>query len=206
MISRQLIFATRNAGKVAELKLLLSDVPIDIISVADYSRPLPDVVEDGKTFVENAIKKAACVAEQTGLLALADDSGLEVDALDGAPGVLSARFAGPGATDAANNRKLLERLEGVASPRTARFRCALVLVDPAGGTNHPIVTEGCCEGHILDEGRGCDGFGYDPLFYLPELDATFAEVGSEVKSQRSHRAIAMKAMKPRLIAHLQLAN
>ena len=195
--------ATRNRNKVRELQHLLADLGVEVLSLVD--RPeVPDVVEDGDTFAANAVKKAHAVAAATGLPALADDSGLEVDALHGLPGVQSARYAGVGHDDAANNRKLLAALTGVPpARRTARFRCAIALADPTGALGAAVeVREGACEGVILDAPRGANGFGYDPLFLYPELGRTFAELTLEEKSRLSHRARATGAMLPALRAYL----
>ena len=204
---RPLVFATRNRGKLVELRDLLPG--IDVLSVdeaaAKVGRDLPDVVEDADTFAGNATKKALEVSRITGLPALADDSGLEVDALDGAPGVHSARYAGDAHDDIANNKKLLAMLDGVpADRRTARFRAVLALADWAGPLGEQVIlADGTCEGTILDAPRGTGGFGYDPLFFAPELGQTFAEAGIGTKSQHSHRARAMHAMRPQLLAYLQ---
>jgi XTP/dITP diphosphohydrolase len=197
---RPLVFATRNRGKLVELRELLPG--IEVRSLDDIH--VPDVVEDADTFAGNAAKKAREVSEATGLPALADDSGLEVDALGGAPGVYSARYAGEGHDDAANNAKLLAALAGVpAEKRTARFRSVLALADVTGPLGNEVITaDGTCEGTILDAARGTGGFGYDPLFYAPELGMTFAEAGVGAKNDLSHRARAMKAMKPRLLEYL----
>ena len=163
---------------------------------------MPEVVEDADTFAGNATKKAREVSAATGLPALADDSGLEVDALGGAPGVYSARYAGDAHDDAANNAKLLAALAGVpAERRTARFRAVLALADVRGplGATGAITADGACEGVILDAPRGTGGFGYDPLFFAPELGMTFAEAGTGTKSQLSHRARAMPRSKPKLL-------
>nr|HEX4312897.1 RdgB/HAM1 family non-canonical purine NTP pyrophosphatase [Kofleriaceae bacterium] len=200
MSLKPLVFATRNHGKLVELRDLLPE--LDIRPLPD----LPDVVEDADTFAGNAIKKAREISAATGLPALADDSGLEVDALGGAPGVYSARYAGDGHDDAANNAKLLAALRGVAAAkRTARFRAVLALCDVRGplGPDGAITTDGACEGVILDRARGVGGFGYDPLFFAPELGMTFAEAGTGTKRQLSHRARAMAAMKPKLLDYLQ---
>jgi XTP/dITP diphosphohydrolase len=206
---RPLVFATRNRGKLVELRELLPG--IDVLSIdeaaARVGHAIPEVVEDRDTFAGNAEKKAREVSAATGLPALADDSGLEVDALGGAPGVISARYsgvAGHGA-DAANTEKLLAALAGVpAERRTARFRAALALADAHGPLGErTIVTEGACEGVILDAPRGTGGFGYDPLFYCPELGQTFAEAGVGPKSDLSHRARAMRAMRPQLVVYLK---
>ncbi len=174
-------------------------------AAARIGRAIPEVDEDKPTFLGNAIKKAREVSVATGLPALADDSGLEVDALGGAPGVYSARYAGEPHSDERNNTKLLTALAGVpAEKRTARFRAALALCDALGPLgDRAITSEGACEGVILDEPRGTGGFGYDPLFFAPELGMTFAEAGVGSKSELSHRARAMKAMRPQLLAYLQ---
>jgi XTP/dITP diphosphohydrolase len=209
MTNRPLVFATRNQGKLVELRDLLPGVAVLSVDEAarQLGRDIPDVVEDADTFAGNASKKAREVSAATGLPALADDSGLEVDALGGAPGVYSARYAGDQHDDAANNAKLLAALAGVpADRRTARFRAVLALADVTGplGTE-VIIADGTCEGIILDGPRGTGGFGYDPLFFAPELGQTFAEAGVGPKSDLSHRARAMKAMKTRLLAYLQQA-
>jgi XTP/dITP diphosphohydrolase len=201
--SRRLVVATRNRNKVREISHLLADLGVEVLSLAD--RPdVPEVVEDGDTFAANAVKKARAVAAATGLPALADDSGLEVDALGGQPGVRSARYAGAGHDDAANNRKLVAALAGVApARRAARFRCAVALADPAGRLGSAaLVREGACEGVIIDAPRGENGFGYDPLFLYPDLGRTFAELTLDEKSHLSHRARAMGAMLPVLRDYL----
>jgi XTP/dITP diphosphohydrolase len=203
---RPLVFATRNRGKLAELRALVPGV--DVLSIVDaearLGRAIPEVVEDADTFAGNAIKKAREVGAATGLPALADDSGLEVDALGGAPGVYSARYAGPEADDAANNAKLLAALAGVpAERRTARFKSVLALADPAGALGDGVITaEGIAEGVVLDAPRGTGGFGYDPLFLFPPLGQTFAELGVGTKNGLSHRARAMAALAPQLTAYL----
>jgi XTP/dITP diphosphohydrolase len=209
--ARPLVFATRNRGKLVELRELLRGVAVLSIdeAAARIGRAIPEVVEDATTFAGNAAKKAREVSQATGLPALADDSGLEVDALGGAPGVSSARYAGEHAGDAANNAKLIAALAGVpAEQRTARFRASLALADLTGPLgDHVLAAEGTCEGTILDAPRGTGGFGYDPLFFAPELGKTFAEAGVGTKSELSHRARAMRAMKPRLLDYLaQLAG
>jgi XTP/dITP diphosphohydrolase len=199
-VKRPLVFATRNRGKLVELRELLPG--IEVRSLDDVH--VPEVVEDADTFAGNAGKKAREVSEATGLPALADDSGLEVDALGGAPGVYSARYAGEGHDDGANNRKLLAALAGVSpDKRTARFHSVLALADASGPLGSQVITaDGTCEGLILDAPRGTGGFGYDPLFYSPELGMTFAEAGVGPKSDLSHRARAMRAIKQRLVDYL----
>jgi XTP/dITP diphosphohydrolase len=198
-MTRPLVFATRNRGKLVELRELLPGIEVRSL---DELGDVPEVVEDQDTFAGNAAKKAREVA---GLPALADDSGLEVDALGGAPGVWSARYAGEGQGDAANNAKLLAALAGVPPERrTARFRAVLALADPRGPLGDRVLTaDGTCEGVILDAPRGTGGFGYDPLFFAPELGRTFAEAGVGSKSELSHRARAMRAMRPQLLAYLE---
>jgi XTP/dITP diphosphohydrolase len=198
-----LVFATRNAGKLVELRELIAD--LDVIDVGEAARRLgreiPDTIEDADTFSGNAIKKAREVSELTGMPALADDSGLEVDALGGAPGVHSARYSGQGTE--ANKAKLLEALAGVEPPlRTARFRCVLALADVHGPLGaDTITTDGTCEGSILEAPRGTGGFGYDPLFLLPSGE-TMAEIDHATKNRISHRGKAMQALEPRLRAYL----
>jgi XTP/dITP diphosphohydrolase len=209
-VTRPLVFATRNKGKLVELRALLSDV--DVLSIDEAQARLgvtiPEVVEDADTFAGNAAKKAREVSRATGLPALADDSGLEVDALDGAPGVWSARYAGEGAGDLANNQKLLAAMKDVpAERRTARFRASLALADVTGPLGDEVLTaDGVCEGVILDAPRGTGGFGYDPLFFAPELGQTFAEAGVGPKGHLSHRARAMRAIAPRLLDYLARAG
>ncbi len=203
-----LVFATRNRGKLVELRELLAGADVEVLSIDEAQARLgvtiAEVDEDADTFAGNAAKKAREVSAATGLPALADDSGLEVDALGGAPGVWSARYAGVGAGDAANNDKLLEALAEVPEDRrTARFRCALALADVRGPLGDEVITaDGTCEGVILLAPRGTGGFGYDPLFLSPELGMTFAEAGVGPKGHLSHRARAMRAIAPRLQSYL----
>jgi XTP/dITP diphosphohydrolase len=201
-----LLIATNNKGKIRELQDLLKDVEIELTTPAQIHLEL-DVVENGRTYAENASKKAVAFARASGRISLADDSGLEVDALDGAPGVYSARYAGVSghAADAANNAKLLAALSGVPPERrTGRFRASLALADVTGPLGADTITaDGVCEGILLDAPRGSGGFGYDPLFLFPELGQTFAELGVGTKGDLSHRARAMRAIKPRLLAYLQ---
>jgi len=185
-----LIVATRNRGKSNEIREFLTGCPVEIRDLNDFGS-IPEVKEDGRTFEENAYKKASFTAKVLGLPALADDSGIEVEALDGAPGIHSARYAGSNATDAQNNAKLLENLKG-ASTRAARFRCVLSLAVPTG----PALTyEATCEGTVLEAPRGDLGFGYDPLFYYPPMDKTFGEMTLEEKSKVSHRGRALKELR-----------
>lgn len=198
-----LLFATHNQGKVAELAKLFAQIRgLEVRSLAGYD--VPEVEEDGATFAANAAKKALAVSAATGLPALADDSGLEVDALGGDPGVHSARYAGAHGDDAANNAKLLVAMQG-QTQHSARFRSALALADCAGPLGTKVIAaSGACEGEILSEARGTGGFGYDPLFYCPELGCTFAEAGVGPKNQLSHRARAMAEMLPKLIDYFVL--
>jgi XTP/dITP diphosphohydrolase len=185
-----IVIATRNKGKSVEIRDFLRGFPVEIKDLTDFG-PIPEVKEDGRTFEENAYKKASFTARVLGLPALADDSGLEVEALGGAPGVLSARYSGAGATDEKNNRKLLEALRGQAD-RRARFCCVLSLAVPTG----PALTyEATCEGMISDSPRGDSGFGYDPLFYHPESGKTFGEMSLGEKSLVSHRGRALAELK-----------
>lgn len=203
---RPLVFATRNRGKLVELRQLLPGVTVLDIDEASarIGAAIAEVVEDADSFAGNAAKKAREVSAATGLPALADDSGLEVDALAGAPGVYSARYAGDGATDLANNAKLLEALTGVPPERrTARFRAVLALADVTGPLGTEVLqAEGTCDGVLLEAPRGTGGFGYDPLFLLPALGQTFAELGVGSKGDLSHRARAMRTLEPRLRAYL----
>lgn len=199
-MTHALVVATHNRGKLDELRALLGPLGVQVLSVADVTKREIVVVEDGDTFEANAKKKAVTVAGTTMMLTIADDSGLEVDALGGAPGVRSARFAGERATDAENNAALLTALGEVDDmQRTARFRCELALFDPWG--KEPLLTEGTCEGRIAREGRGAGGFGYDPLFLVTELgDRAMAELSDDEKNQVSHRGRAAKALRPHLEA------
>ena len=188
---KKLILATRNKGKLKEISALLSDLPIEVVSVLDFP-DIPEVVEDSATLEENALKKARAVFNVTHLPSLADDSGLEVFALDMKPGVHSARYAGERVTYEDNNRKLLEELKNVPQEqRQARFRCVAAFV--ADGIEK--TTKGICNGRIIDVPRGTGGFGYDPLFVPDGYDKNFAELSLEVKNRISHRAKAFEEMK-----------
>ncbi|MBD3385030.1 XTP/dITP diphosphatase [candidate division KSB1 bacterium] len=182
-----LLLATRNPDKIKEIKQVLSHLPLKIISAVDLKN-LPEVVEDQPTLKGNAIKKATTLSKSSALLSLADDTGLQVDALDGAPGVYSSRYAGERASYDDNVTKLLKEMQGVAeNRRTARFRCVMALAD---GDKIETV-EGVCEGLILKVKRGDKGFGYDPVFYTPVYNKSFAEISLEEKNKISHRGIAL---------------
>jgi len=191
----KLLVATRNEGKVCELTDMLTDIRVDWLSLNDISLT-HEVAETGSTFAENAILKANEYAQESKLLTLADDSGLEVDALDGRPGVHTARFGGPGLTSEQRYQLLLSELEHVPqAQRTARFRCVVAVSWPEGllGT-----AEGVCEGVIAMRPAGEGGFGYDPVFYLPERGKTMAELPATVKRRISHRGLAFASIKPLL--------
>jgi XTP/dITP diphosphohydrolase len=194
----KVVVATRNKGKLREIIPLLAGAPLLAhleleLRTIDELAPEAELREDGVTFVENALAKARQAARATGLPAIADDSGLEVDALDGAPGVYSARYAGPGADDDSNNAKLLDALRGVPpARRTARFRCVAVFVDPTRGLE--LTCDGACEGEVLEAPRGQEGFGYDPLFLVPTAGRTMAELPLEQKNRLSHRSAAFRAL------------
>ena len=185
---RKLVIASGNEGKIAEISRALKDTEIILRSLVDY-HDVPPVEEDGQTYLDNALKKAKSYSLFTGEMVLADDSGLEVDCLNGAPGVYSARYAGLNATDEENNRKLLHHLAGVTpDKRGATFRCVLVLYEPDGCFQS---FAGAWRGMITAEPAGQGGFGYDPLFYIPELGKTSAQLEADVKNQVSHRARAL---------------
>ncbi len=183
----KLVIATRNAHKLEEIRAIFNFQNLDVMSAFDFP-DIPDVVEDGETLEANAIKKAVEIAKATGCWALADDSGLEVDALDGAPGVYSARYAGEQCSYEANNEKLLRELAG-RDDRSARFRTVIALSDPGGSVQ---TVAGECPGVIIEELRGANGFGYDPLFVPDGYTETFAELDSDVKNRISHRARALQ--------------
>ncbi|WP_316366378.1 RdgB/HAM1 family non-canonical purine NTP pyrophosphatase [Candidatus Thiodiazotropha sp. CDECU1] len=188
----KIVLASNNAGKVREINQLLVSEHITVVAQKEFS--IPDAIEDGLSFVENAIKKARHAASLSGLPAIADDSGIEVDALNGAPGIYSARFAGPGATDEANLQKLLAHLKQTPDDqRNARFQCLLVYMRHAEDPT-PIICQGTWEGQILTEPRGENGFGYDPIFYVPTHDCSSAELAPEIKNSLSHRGQALKKL------------
>lgn len=188
----EVVLATQNKDKIKEIKEILSDLFLKIYSLDDFAN-FPSIVEDGKTFEENAIKKAKTILKFSGKPSLADDSGLEVEKLGGLPGVYSSRFAGEKVSYLENNKKLLNLLKGVPFPeRKACFRCVIAL---ALSDEKIFVSEGKLEGYILEEMRGENGFGYDPLFYLPTLGKTLAEISPSEKNKISHRALALRKMK-----------
>lgn len=197
-MTQRLVLASSNAGKLREFNSLLADFGFEVVRQADLG--VTDAEETGLSFVENALLKARHASQVTGLAALADDSGLVVDALGGQPGIYSARFAGQPTNDAANNAKLLTALKGVPiEQRTARFRCCIVLVryptDPV-----PLIAEASWEGLILTELQGQQGFGYDPLFYLPSQACTAAELEASEKNRISHRGQALQRLRALLAA------
>lgn len=185
----ELLVATRNKGKMREIRELLKDLKLTITSLDDFP-DMPEIVEDGATFEANAIKKALTIAQHTGKLTMGEDSGLEVAALDNRPGIYSARFAGEKATDEANNQKLLTELKAVPMPkRQARYRCCVALANPKEVI---AVVDGSCAGLIATEPSGQNGFGYDPLFFLPQYNQTFGTLDPAIKSKISHRAEALR--------------
>jgi len=193
--ARTILIATANPAKLREIRQILVGLPVRWLDLNDLP-PIPPAVEDGRSFAENAEKKALHYARHSGHWALADDSGLEVDCLNGLPGVLSARFAGEPANDAANNAKLIRELQAYPpEQRTARFRCVVVLAD---GQHVLARAEGTIEGQIIDEPRGQGGFGYDPHFLVPELGKTTAELAPEHKNRISHRGQALRRLVPML--------
>jgi XTP/dITP diphosphohydrolase len=195
-----LVLATGNAGKLREFRSLLADLPFHVEPQSRFGVEPPE--ETGASFLDNALLKAKHAAQATGAAVIADDSGLEVDALGGAPGVWSARFAGPEADNAANNAKLLAKLAGLApEKRRARYRAVLVYL--AKGGNAPLIAEGVWEGVILDEPRGGGGFGYDPIFWLPDLQLSAAELNEQDKNRLSHRGMALRALRAQLVQSLK---
>ena len=191
-MTQRIVLASNNPGKVREFNQLLEGSGFEVVPQSEFS--VEEIEETGLTFVENAILKARNAARHTGLPAIADDSGLEVDALDGAPGIYSARYAGEGSSDQENLEKLLHNLEGVANhDRGARFQCLMVYMrhdkDPT-----PRIFQGTWDGSILREARGDNGFGYDPIFYVPDYQCSSAELAPEVKNRLSHRGQALRAL------------
>lgn len=194
-MKRKIIFATGNQGKLKEIKVILGEPGVEIVSMKEEGIDVP-IKEDGTTFEENAVIKAQTIAKETKEIVLADDSGLEIDYLNKEPGVYSARYAGEDTPYSIKNQMLLERLEGVAQEqRTARFVCVIAAVLPDGTV---ITTRGTIEGYIGYEAAGENGFGYDPIFYVPEYNCTTAQLSMEQKNELSHRGKALRAMKEEL--------
>ena len=191
----KIVLGTRNEGKISEIRWIMRDVGVELLDSRDFP-PFPEPPEEGETFLENAISKAKAVRAATGVAALADDSGLEVEALGGEPGVLSARFGGKGLSDSERNAKLLERLSGVPTEkRGARFCCIMALYPAPGTEDEALVTEGYLYGRIAEEPEGDNGFGYDPVFFVPEQGMTVAQMKPDEKNAISHRYRALIEMK-----------
>ena len=201
----ELLVGTTNPGKFAEVKEFLARLPLSILPLSSL-KTWPAMVEDGATFEENALKKARALAEYSGYITLADDSGLEVDALNGAPGIYSARYAGPEGDDAKNNEKLLYELRDVSEEkRSARFVCVLALCAPHSRAIKELTVRESCEGRIAFAPKGQHGFGYDPLFFYPPLGKTFGEIDRETKATVSHRGKALKKLEEMLPSMVDLA-
>ncbi len=193
---QEILLATRNTHKTREIQEILRDLDLKILNLDDVGQ-FPEVVEDGHSFEENAIKKAMTIAKASGIISMADDSGLVVDCLDGRPGVYSARFAGPEATDEENNDRLLMLMDGVEpESRQARFVCCIAVCTPEGKCE---VVKGSCEGHISMQASGSGGFGYDPLFFPEHFVQSFAELSPEDKNAISHRGQALKQVRDLLL-------
>lgn len=189
---QKIVLASNNAGKVREINQILAGLDLEVVPQAEFA--IPEADETGLTFVENAILKARHAATLSGLPAIADDSGLEVDALQGAPGIYSARYAGVGASDADNLNKLLDALQGVPeAARTARFQCLMVFMRH-GTDPTPLICQGTWEGRILESAQGEGGFGYDPVFYVPERGCSSAQLDAATKNRLSHRGKALKQL------------
>ncbi|MCD6405010.1 MAG: RdgB/HAM1 family non-canonical purine NTP pyrophosphatase [Planctomycetes bacterium] len=198
-LSLELLVGTKNPHKAREIRRILGELPVEVLDLSKL-KDIPDAPEEGCTLEENAIAKAHYFAKRTGLLTVSDDSGLEVDALGGRPGVYSARFAGENATDEDNNRLLLEKLgETPTAARTARFRCVIALASPEAVL---FTCEGSVEGVITDAPSGDYGFGYDPLFFVPPFGGTFGRLGQDIKDRVSHRARALAVFKRRFAEYL----
>ena len=198
---KAIVIATQNEKKRKEIIEILKNVPGILLRGVEDFPFLPEVEEDGNSFRENAIKKATILAKSCNALAMADDSGLEINALNGRPGIYSSRYAGPNATDEKNIEKVLSELRGVPKEkRTARFLCSIALASP-----HQLlfVAEGRCEGFITEQPRGKGGFGYDPIFYVPDYNQTFAELNPLLKNSISHRGLALKQFKEQIIPLIQ---
>ena len=189
---KKVLLASNNPGKIREIRSILAEHDLAVLPQSEFG--ISDADETGLTFIENALIKARHAASFSGLPAIADDSGLEVDVLGGAPGVHSARYSGLGATDASNNEKLLAALAGVPlANRTARFRCVMVYLRHAADPS-PVIAQGVWSGLILEEARGSSGFGYDPLFYVPEYQRASAELDADLKNRISHRSQALRSL------------
>lgn len=198
---KKIVFATGNQGKMREVKKILADLNMEIVSMKEEGI-VTDIVEDGNTFAENAVIKAKAISALTDAIVLADDSGLVIDALNGEPGIYSARYLGEDTSYRIKNKNLIDRLEGVPDEkRSARFVCAIAAALPDGTI---LQTEGTIEGIIGYEERGENGFGYDPIFYVPELGKTTAELSDEEKNAISHRGNALEKMKQLLKEHMEL--
>lgn len=196
----KIVFASGNEGKVREIREMLEGMEIELVSLSNYTH-VPEIVEDGKSFLENALKKAKIISEFTGEIVLADDSGLQVEVLGGEPGIYSSRYAGEKATDEENNAALLAKLKNIPQEkRTAFFRCVLVLYRRDGSYD---CFEGKWNGQIIDERRGNNGFGYDPIFLVPELNKTAAELPAEIKNKISHRGQAFVLFRKKLVERLK---
>ena len=203
VVLQSVIIATKNAGKAKDFERILKPYGVEVKTLLDFPS-IEDVEETGKTFEENAILKAEAISKKFNQMVIADDSGIMVDALDGRPGVYSARYAGEDKNDGANNHKVLEEMANVAEKdRTARFYCAIALAIP----NKPTITvNGICEGYILFERRGTNGFGYDPIFLVTSLKKSMAELTPEEKNEISHRANAMKKLESQLTEFFRKGN
>jgi len=200
---KELIVASRNKGKVGEIKELLVDLPFKVTSLLDYPQ-IPEIIEDGKTYRANALKKAREVALATGKMVMSDDSGIEVKALDNAPGIYSARFAGTGVSEKARNKKLFALLKGVPMhKRQARYRCVIALVNGKG--KELGVVQGTCSGYVTTRDIGTNGFGFDPLFLLKRYNKTFGQLPATLKAKISHRARALKKFR-KLLSQVTATN
>jgi len=201
-----ILVGTTNAGKLREVTTVLSNLPLQIISLASFTT-WPKVVEDGKSFAENALKKARTLSDFSGYVTLADDSGLEVSVLGGAPGIFSARYCGEEGNDDKNNKLLLRELSGVPQDkREARFVCVIALCVPRALGGKDWLFRGECDGRIAFTTKGEGGFGYDPLFIYPPMGLTFAELDPEAKNQMSHRGKALRKLREELRAHIPLRD
>lgn len=199
----KIVFATRNEGKVKEINEMMAGMGVNLISLNSY-KDLPEIIEDGQSYLDNALSKARTIFEKTGETVLADDSGLQVDILGDEPGIFSARYAGEGATDEENNAKLLAKLKDVPQEkRTASFFCVLVLYNKDGSY---YSFEAKWSGQIIDEGRGSNGFGYDPIFLLPAMNRTAAELPAAIKNKISHRGQAFAQLRRHLAEDLRNKN